>query len=122
MSSARFPPLTQALMQTPAGDYCSQRDAELHLCVRINSSRPRSFVIKSIRRESFDEVLEVFPSTQQGLSSRTGKWQSRFTPAATRLQNTHMSVTLFSKTVEEQRGRPHRHIPLIYTVNNKQLK
>lgn len=82
MSSACFPPLTQALMQTPAGDYCSQRDAQLHLCVRINSFRPRSFGIKSIRRESFDEVLEVFPSTQQGLSNRTGKWQSGFTPAA----------------------------------------
>lgn len=75
MSSACFPPHTQALMQTPAGDYYSQRDAELHLCVRRNSSRPRSFAIKSIRRESFDEVLEVFPSTQQGLSNRAGKWQ-----------------------------------------------
>lgn len=65
MSPACFPPLTQALMQTPAGDYCSQRDAELHLCVKINSFRPRSFGVKSIRRESFDEVLEVFRSQQQ---------------------------------------------------------
>lgn len=95
MSPARFPPLTQALMQTPAGDYCSQRDAELHLCVRINSFRPGSFGANSIQRESFDEVLEVFPSTQQGLSNRSGKWQSGFTPAAARLHSIHAATRSF---------------------------